>query len=53
MTDTLTPETQTETVQLSVSDGTTLSAYVARPASGGSKAGLRSADTGQTQTLPL
>ena len=40
MTDTLTPEIQTETVQLSVSDGTTMSAYVARPASGGGKAGL-------------
>ena len=39
MPDTQTPEIQTETVQLSVSDGTTMPAYVARPAQGG-KAGL-------------
>ena len=39
MPDTTSPEIQTETVQLSVSDGTTLPAYVARPAQGG-KAGL-------------
>ena len=40
MPDTMTPDIQTETVQLSVSDGTTMPAYVARPASGGGKAGL-------------
>ena len=40
MPDTTTPEIQTETVQLSVSDGTTIPAYIARPASGGGKAGL-------------
>ena len=34
------PEIQTETVQLSVSDGTTMPAFVARPASGAAKAGL-------------
>ncbi len=39
MPDTTSPEIHTETVQLSVSDGTTLPAYVARPAQGG-KAGL-------------
>ena len=40
MTDTLTPDIQTQTVLLNVSDGTTMPAYVARPASGGGKAGL-------------
>ena len=39
MTDTTT-EIQTETIQLPVSDGTTLPAYVARPAGGSAKGGL-------------